>query len=236
MSSSIVKRSTHQCHFLSAAAAEPSVVWLSPDGGNDIPGHKPGSQINTRAQWIFSDESAAAGTATLQDVLLCADEQDGPTQRQQLLSWVMLQKKGSHRCRVITSIFAKQGQYLNLSWSLVFGVPYLCKLQAWVSMGDLSNCHVGIGFVFQWECYVTALELNAHNATKGWSAPVKVSAWLFWVAAQVSPKPRIHSRIKNSRRRFAVELGVVSCRWCTEFLCTSFSSKQYLASVSSELG
>lgn len=26
---------------------------------------------------------------------------------------------------------------------------------------------MGIGFVFQWEHYVTALDLNTHNATKG---------------------------------------------------------------------
>jgi len=44
---------------------------VSPDGPNDILGHRPGSQINTSTQWIFFNElSAAAGT--LWKELLCS--------------------------------------------------------------------------------------------------------------------------------------------------------------------
>lgn len=47
-----------------------------------------------------------------------------------------------------------------------------------VLIGDLSSCHAGIGFVFRREHYVSALDLNT-IATKGWSAPVRVSGRLF---------------------------------------------------------
>lgn len=118
--------------------------------------------------------------------------------------------------RVWCSIFVQitglgiDGWFVNLPCGDWFCIPVgvLCNCPG----AERSQCHKGL------ECACQSVSLA------------------FWVAAQVSPKPRIHSRIKNSRRRFAVELGVVSCRWCAAFLCTSFSSKQYLASVSSELG
>lgn len=99
-----------------------------------------------------------------------------------------------------------------------------------VSIGDLSSWHVGIGFVFQGERYVTARDLNSHNATKkkkkkGGCAPVKVSARLSELLVRCH-RSQGNSlwREKYGRGGFVVEPGdrVTLQIDAPEFLCIVF--------------
>lgn len=126
--------------------------------------------------------------------------------------------KGQPRVQGDNLPLCNTGSYLNLSWSLLFDGPHWCKLHGWVLIGDLSSCHVGIGFVFQREHYVTALDLKTYNATKDWSAPVKVSAQLFELLCGCHQGLEIHCGMKNMAQK-GLQLSPV-----TELLCADDGS------------
>lgn len=120
------------------------------------------------------------------------------------------------------------GPYLNLSWYLLFDVPHWCKLHGWVLIGDLSSCHVGIGFVFQGEHYVTALNLNTHNATKGLECACQSVRPAFLSCSACHPSLEIHSGRENMAEKGLqlTQVTVTLCRWCPEFPCVLFKVRK----------
>lgn len=139
------------------------------------------------------------------------------TQTSVLFGHLTLEVKASLGCRWQTPSLQHGAIFKLVLTPPLFDVPHCRKLHGWVLIGDLSSCHVGIGFVFQWEHYVTALDLNTHNATKGLECACQSVSPVFWVGVRVSPKSRNSLwNEKYGRERFC------GWRWCPSFLCIVF--------------